>query len=250
MKENKFIVVVVDNEEMDRHQLVEVLKLHDDMLISSEAGDAPTAWQKIIETKPDLVFMAHNLPKKDGFTLHDELKKANNNGFDVVFLTHNCEHAQKAMKQGAFDYLMKPVSTLELDKTLLKFRIKHDENQNAPSDAGKNHTQFSPLTIKKKILTEMGNVYLDPNEIVYLKVEEKKTLIILGHNLRYLACYSLKTVLEILGSPLLKKVHKSWGINESFLHRYDNTDKYCELMVDGEIIKIPVSRRGGTLLNG
>jgi two-component system LytT family response regulator len=173
------------------------------------------------------------------------LKKAKHNGFDVVFLTHDCEHAQKALKYGAFDFLIKPITTVEMDKTLLIYRVKHNEMQKGTANTLKAAPQFSPLTLKKKILTEVGKIYFDPNEIVCLNVEGKKTWIILKNNLQYLACFSMITVLEILDYPMMKKVHKSWSINETFLHRYDNPNKCCELMVDGKIIKIPASRRGG-----
>ena len=49
MKDRKFKVVVVDNEQETRFQLTDALKLHHDVIISAEAGDAATAIQKITE---------------------------------------------------------------------------------------------------------------------------------------------------------------------------------------------------------
>lgn len=247
MSERKYKVVVVDNEEETRHLLIDVLKLHDDILISWEASDAHEALQKIAEVVPDLVFVACGLPIKDGFAVYDELKKNKNNGFDVVFLTHDCEHAQKAIKLGAFDYLMKPLNTVELEKTLLKFRIKHDDSHQQKQTIM--NEILPPLHSKVGIPTPLGHLYVDPKDIAFIKSKKKHTLLTDSGNLEHETCLGLKMLVSELHDSCIIVVHKSYAINRRFLHTVPAKNNSCTLKIGDKVVEIPLSRKGKKNLN-
>src|SRR5882757_6418332 len=64
----------------------------------------------IEDYKPDVVFLDISMPKMNGFEL---LSRLNYKGFKLVFTTAHEEYAIKAIKNKAFDYLLKPIDVEE-----------------------------------------------------------------------------------------------------------------------------------------
>ena len=74
-----------------------------------------------LETNPDLILLDIQMPEKDGFTFLDELKEL---GIfpGVIFVTAHENYAIRAIKNAAFDYILKPVIKSELFKSLDRFK--------------------------------------------------------------------------------------------------------------------------------
>ena len=67
--------------------------------------------------KPDLVFLDINL--KDG-SAFDFLEQTQELSFRVIFITAYEEYALQAIKNGAIDYILKPVDVKELESAIDK----------------------------------------------------------------------------------------------------------------------------------
>ena len=74
-----------------------------------------------IQTVPDVVILDIRLPDVDGFTILEDLREEDEN-VKVIMITahHDMESTIKAMKEGAFDYIHKPVDVNELDIAIKK----------------------------------------------------------------------------------------------------------------------------------
>ena len=70
-------------------------------------------------TRPDVIFLDIQMPKKDGFSLLPLLEKIDTQPA-VVFVTAYDEYAIRAFEAHALDYLTKPVSAGRLAKTMLR----------------------------------------------------------------------------------------------------------------------------------
>jgi two-component system response regulator AtoC len=70
---------------------------------------------------PDVVILDIRLPDIDGFGILEELREEDEN-VKVIMITahHDMESTIKAMKEGAFDYIHKPVDVNELDIAIRK----------------------------------------------------------------------------------------------------------------------------------
>ncbi|MEN6476305.1 MAG: sigma-54 dependent transcriptional regulator, partial [Syntrophaceae bacterium] len=70
---------------------------------------------------PDVVILDIRLPDIDGFGILEELREEDEN-VKVIMITahHDMESTIKAMKEGAFDYIHKPVDVNELDIAIKK----------------------------------------------------------------------------------------------------------------------------------
>lgn len=112
-------IVVVD----DDSSVCETLKLY----LTEEGYEVYTALtgtdglNKVVEVSPDVVILDIRLPDIDGFTVLEDLK-TDDEKTKVIMITayHDMDTAIKAMKEGAFDYIHKPINIGELDMAIQK----------------------------------------------------------------------------------------------------------------------------------
>src|SRR5688500_11747136 len=113
---NMVRAVIIDDEESG----IETLKI----LASRNAGLIkviastlnPEEGILLIEDyKPDIVFLDISMPAMSGFDLLARLKHRD---FKLVFTTAHKEYAIEAIKNKAFDYLLKPISNDDYKKCL------------------------------------------------------------------------------------------------------------------------------------
>lgn len=83
---------------------------HDPLL----AVDGEQAIELFNRHRPDFVLLDINMPKKSGWDVLEEIRRAN--GTPVIIVTSLCdpEHAVKGLSNGADDYLRKPFDLQEL----------------------------------------------------------------------------------------------------------------------------------------
>jgi two-component system, LytTR family, response regulator len=120
-------VVVVDDEELPRRRVRDLVSQHPELSLVAEATDGAEALDVIVEHRPDLVFLDIQMPELDGLqvaaSLHDEPMPA------IVFVTAYDEYAIRAFEVDAIDYLLKPVTEERFAAavTRVRGRIGHDE---------------------------------------------------------------------------------------------------------------------------
>lgn len=99
-------VIIVDDEELGRQRVRELLRAEEGFEVVAECGDGEAAVAQIEELRPDLVFLDVQMPGMDGFQVLQALDPAAMPV--VVFITAFDEFAVKAFEANAADYLMKP----------------------------------------------------------------------------------------------------------------------------------------------
>jgi len=112
-------ILVID----DDRSICESLKLY----LTEEGHEAHTAstgtegLNKFVGTQPDVVILDIRLPDIDGFTVLEDLRE-DDEKVKVIMITahHDMETTIKAMKEGAFDYIHKPINIDELDIAIRK----------------------------------------------------------------------------------------------------------------------------------
>lgn len=102
----KIRVLVVDDEELARERVLKLLQARPDIEVLGECGDGRTAVEKILEKKPDLVFLDVQMPELDGFGVLRALAPEEMPA--VIFVTAHDKFALKAFEVRAIDYLLKP----------------------------------------------------------------------------------------------------------------------------------------------
>lgn len=114
--------LIIDDSNLARQELKHLLKHRDDVQVIGEAENAEEALEKILDLKPELLFLDIQMPGKDGFELLQELEDAP----EVIFTTAFDHYAMKAFDHNALDYLQKPIKddrlALALEKAAAKIR--------------------------------------------------------------------------------------------------------------------------------
>ncbi|PKN04871.1 MAG: Fis family transcriptional regulator [Deltaproteobacteria bacterium HGW-Deltaproteobacteria-9] len=118
-------ILVID----DDVSISETLELY----LTEEGYDvvtAPTGTEglnQFVKHSPDVVILDIRLPDIDGFTVLEDLREENEN-VKVIMITahHDMDSTIRAMKEGAFDYIHKPINVDELDIAIKK-AVKTDE---------------------------------------------------------------------------------------------------------------------------
>ena len=83
------------------------------------ARDGETAWSLIEKMQPDVVLTDVRMKKMDGLTLIEKVKEAGwKTNFVVISAYKDFEYAQKACRNGALSYLVKPIEDEELNHTM------------------------------------------------------------------------------------------------------------------------------------
>ena len=96
--------VIVDDEELARAFLRELLRAHPEIEIAAECANGFEAVKAVAETSPDLLFLDVQMPKLDGF----EVLELIDPGPAVIFVTAYDQYAMRAFDAHAVDYLLKP----------------------------------------------------------------------------------------------------------------------------------------------
>lgn len=135
-------ILIVDDEKTIRDSLKMVLD--EEGFTTDVAGDGEEALNKIQETNFDVVITDIKMPKLDGIQLLESASKISPETFFIIMTAYaSVKTAIDALRQGAFDYLIKPV---EFDDVIIRVKRLMDykklalENktlrQRISSDAG------------------------------------------------------------------------------------------------------------------
>lgn len=232
--------VIVDDEADARAIIAQFLtKFCKEVTEIHRASNVAAAVQLIDENEPELLFLDINMRDETGF---DVLEAVTYKGFEVIFTTAYKEHALKAIKASAFDYLLKPINPLELQKTVARAAEaihSKQELQNLKDTIATFKIERVGLPLKNRI--ELTNI----NDIIRLQAEANYTHVYLKNGEKVLIAKTLKSFEALLNNKNFIRVHQSHIINVDAVVRFDAKEKILLLKTEEEV---PVSRRFKTLV--
>src|ERR1039458_6399291 len=125
--------VLVDDEELARGSVAELLAAHPDSVVAAECANGFEAVKAIAETSPDLLFLDVQMPKLDGFEVLELIEPSQ--APVVIFVTAYDEYAMRAFDAHAVDYLLKPFSASRFERALERARARLGERRTLPEIA-------------------------------------------------------------------------------------------------------------------
>jgi DNA-binding NtrC family response regulator len=139
-------VLLVDDEEQFVDALSERLALRDYEITTSLNGE--DALEKIRQYNYDVVILDVAMPGTDGIEVLREIKKLKPLTEVIMLTGHGAvETAIEGMKLGAFDFLMKPCDTEELDIKIKKAFARKDEQEERIRTAMVSDSISSPRSV-------------------------------------------------------------------------------------------------------
>ena len=141
-------IIIADDEPWTLYRIQNLLKWEEyGFELIGTAGDGLTALELIKEKQPALLLSDIRMPGLDGLELVRELKQHAPNTA-VIFVTGFSEfsYAQEALRQGVFDYLVKPVRKEDLEAVLERIRpILEEKAVKSPDKLTEPITQFQKI---------------------------------------------------------------------------------------------------------
>lgn len=109
-------ILIVDDESDLRASIISILEQEfPARLECDEATNGLEALQKVENNFYDLIIMDVKMPQMDGLTALQKIKELDPRTFVVILTAHtNVRDAIEAIKEGAFDYLEKPINRAKL----------------------------------------------------------------------------------------------------------------------------------------
>lgn len=156
-------ILIVDDEQLARERLAELLNELDTGHILLQAGNGLEALKAVEHSSPEVVLLDIRMPVMDG------LEAASHLGLlqtppAIIFTTAYQEHALAAFDRHAIDYLLKPVRKARLKQALSRARMV---NKGQMQDLQHQARTYLSANIQ-------GKIELIPvAEVRYLKAEQK-----------------------------------------------------------------------------
>lgn len=120
--EDKYKVVIVDDERTAIDALRRELGAYQEFEIKGTANNGAKGKKMIMELRPDLLFLDVELPDVLGLNLLSEMRDEVLWDMKVVFYTSYDKYLLQALRESAFDFLLKPFETEDLKVVIERYR--------------------------------------------------------------------------------------------------------------------------------
>lgn len=112
---NKIKLLIVDDHQVVRKGIINLLEDEEDILIVGEAENGFEALEKIKILHPDVVLLDISMPKLSGLETAALIEKNHKNARTIMFSMHNNEdYIVKSVEAGAHGYILKDTTHEEL----------------------------------------------------------------------------------------------------------------------------------------
>ncbi len=116
-------ILVVDDSAMARKMLIKALPTNWDVDIT-QAANGHEALAAYHAGRADVMFLDLQMPEMDGYTVLENLRKADLNTFVIVVSADVQPMAQERVKQlGALAFIKKPVNATEIEAVLKQYGV-------------------------------------------------------------------------------------------------------------------------------
>lgn len=231
--------IIIDDEDYVRYDVRERVEefFPNEVEIIAEAASSAEAYEAIVNHSPDLLLLDIDLG--DG-TAFDLLERFNDHYFDVIFVTGYDQHAIKAIKVGALDYLLKPIDDVEFKEAVNKAIHRDPKEQQLQKLLEVSSEFFKGATEKRVILKTAETVYaVYENDIIYCRSDGNYTTFYTQQMEKIVVSKSIKKIEEILSEDVFIRCHQSYIVNKKHVLKYN---KKGVLIVHLDF-KVPVSSR-------
>jgi len=240
---NKLRTIVVDDEELARKVMRELLNAHPEIEVIAECKNGLEAVKAVGEHKPDLLFLDVQMPKLTGFDVLELVGP----DVPVIFVTAYDEYAMKAFEVHAVDYLLKPVGKDRLAMAIKRLQ-KHPAQKIAePAElvaAARPAGQFA----ERLVVKDGTKVTLIPIAKLDYAEAQDDYVALASEGKKHLKQQTIASLEAALDPKMFVRVHRSYLVNLERVARIEPYGKESRVAILSNGVKLPVSRAGYTRL--
>ena len=243
----KIQVAIVDDNTEFLESLKDHLSFFPDIEICGTASQYKKAKDLLLNEKPDLVFLDIEMPCKNGFELLDEVRKKGCT-FSVIFYTAYDKYMIQALRESAFDYILKPVRMEELKNAIERFKNQCNEQTSATPLQLYHGIQGMPEIIA--LPTNLGLRFVDKNRLLLFRcisggILEKSSWEVLLTNcttIKLGATTTADRIVQLMNKDRFLQINQSCIINLNYLNMVEFKTRNCLLIPPFDTMDLTVSR--------
>ncbi|MBQ0935811.1 LytR/AlgR family response regulator transcription factor [Ideonella paludis] len=238
-------LIADDEPALARHLQAQLTKLWPELQIVCVARHGLEAAEQIAALQPDLAFLDIRMPGLTGLEVAQGIEGLTR----VVFVTAYDEFAVQAFEAAALDYLLKPVTTERLTRTIDRLRAALATPSEPQADLAQALHQLqrpaTPAAPKLRwVRASQGELthQIPVEEVLFFQADDKYTCVQTAHK-EYLIRTPIAELVAQLDGELFWQVHRSTVINLAHLEgtRRDEASRLW-LRLRGHASELPVSR--------
>jgi two-component system, LytTR family, response regulator len=239
MTTEKIHAILVDDEELARDVLRELLATHPEIELVAECANGFAAVKAIGELKPDLLFLDIQMPKLDGF----EVLELTGTDMAIVFTTAYDEYAVRAFEVHAADYLLKPFGAERFEIAL----------EQAKKRIGAPHTPLADLAssahapgeyVNRIVVRDGTNIHIIPSAKLDYAESQDDYIAIFSEGRKHLKQQTIASLEAALDPSRFLRIHRSYIVNLERVTKVEPYGKESRLAILRDGTRLPVSRSG------
>lgn len=222
--------LIIDDEEPSRAYIQDLInELMGESVIVASVNSTVRARQVLIDHDVDVILVDVHMPHETGLEFIQTLP--NKELYKIVFITAYSEYAIQAVKEAAFDYILKPIDKEEFGEMLRRLSL----------EPGRKELTTGGTTYEKASISLHHNAgfrLILIKDIVYLKASSNYTHIRLSDGTSITVSKPLKEFELKLNRSWFFRVHKSYLINLHYMDGYLSEGGGKVLLKNGEEVYI------------
>ncbi len=242
--------IIIDDEKNSREALRKKITAYCQAVdVVAEGSDGEEGLQLIAQHQPDIVFLDIEMPRMNGFKMLQQLEQQD---FHLIFTTAYNQYAIDAIRYSAFDYLVKPVDTKELQQCVA--RIIEKAKRHKPVHQQQVELLLQQLLKEKAtpqkmaISTVQGLELIALDDVVYLEAVSNYTNIHLVNSKPVLTSKTLKEYEDLLPASQFFRVHNGAIININFIKKFIKGEGGQVQLSNGILIDVARRRKEELIL--
>ena len=235
----KIGALIVDDEELARQILRDLLQAHPEIQILAECANGFEAVKAIAEHKPDLMLLDVQMPKLSGFDVLELIE----DDVAVIFVTAYDQYAMKAFEVHAVDYLLKPVGQERFEAALARAKDRIGERTPPAQQlaaAARPPQQF----LERLVVRDGTRVTLIPvAKLDYVEAQDDYVALA-SQGAKHLKQQTIASIEAGLDPARFVRIHRSYVVNFERVVRIEPYGKDSRLAILADGTRLPVSRTG------
>ncbi|WP_400073061.1 LytR/AlgR family response regulator transcription factor [Zobellia russellii] len=209
----EYTYTIIDSDATSNLQLQHYLEDYGDFTCAGLAQNSSDGINTILKYSPDVVFINLNESAYEYFHMVMELHQYINELPIIIGISNSKDYAYDAIKNGFFDYWLKPHNEFDIRKSILRLK------KQVPAKA-------EPQTLCLKSYRDFQ--YINTDDILYLQADNNSTEFVMKDGTINNAYKTLKTFENQLPKNFVR-IHQSYIVNTNFISRISYGKSYCTL---------------------